>query len=58
MTNKQNAPRLLGKHEGCGGEVFYIKASASFCYRECKLCKQNGMYGTLSPQLETENKLK
>jgi hypothetical protein len=47
------APRMIGKHKDCGGEVFY-HSGRSFAYRQCSQCGQNGMHGTLSPTLETE----
>lgn len=46
--------RFLGKHLDCGGDVYYIKASSSFCFRRCELCKQDGMRGTMSPRIEDE----
>lgn len=47
------APRMIGKHKGCGGAVFY-HSSKTFGYRRCSECGQDGMRGTPSPILETE----
>jgi hypothetical protein len=47
------APRMIGKHKDCGGNVFY-HAGLSFAYRQCSECGQNGLYGQFSPTLETE----
>ena len=46
-----NKGKLIGVHKGCGGEVYY-HSSFSFAYRVCMKCKQNGMNGTLSPDVE------
>ena len=47
------APRMIGKHKGCGGAVFY-HSGTTFAYRRCSECGQDGMRGTANPTLETE----
>jgi len=53
MKVSLTAPRMIGKHKDCGGDVFY-HSSIRFAYRECSKCAQNGMRGTASPTLESE----
>lgn len=48
---KQCAKQLIGKHQGCGGEVYYFSAR-NFGFRKCFKCNADGMRGTTSPSLE------
>jgi len=53
LTTSPSRTRVIGIHKGCGGKVSYT-VSGSMAFRSCEKCRANGMYGTPSPDIETE----
>lgn len=49
MTKRQlpEEPRIIGTHEGCGGEVIYI-ATPTMGIRKCLKCKKDSMHGSVN----------